>query len=104
MTETTRRQMLQSLSLTLAAGLGMSLHPAISRALDIPADVKTGTLQDVKHIVVLMQENRAFDHYFGSLNGVCGFGDKYPIPVANNKTRLKNTVWVQFNEENKEPL
>jgi len=37
------------------------------RALAIPAFHETGTIKDVKHIVILMQENRAFDHYFGSL-------------------------------------
>src|SRR5277367_6591331 len=25
----------------------------------------TGTIADVKHVVILMQENRSFDHYFG---------------------------------------
>jgi phospholipase C len=35
----------------------------------------TGTLADVKHVVFLMQENRSFDHYFGSLRGVHGFDD-----------------------------
>ena len=29
-----------------------------------------GSLRDVQHIVVLMQENRSFDHLFGALNGV----------------------------------
>jgi phospholipase C len=27
-------------------------------------------------VVILMQENRSFDHYFGALSGVRGFGDK----------------------------
>jgi phospholipase C len=33
------------------------------------------SLSDVKHVVVLMQENRSFDHYFGTLSGVRGFAD-----------------------------
>lgn len=33
------------------------------------------SLSDVKHVVVLMQENRSFDHYFGTLSGVRGFSD-----------------------------
>jgi phospholipase C len=33
------------------------------------------SLSDVKHIVVLMQENRSFDHYFGTMSGVRGFSD-----------------------------
>jgi Phosphoesterase family len=33
--------------------------------------------------VILMQENRSFDHYFGSLRGVGGFADSLPIPWPN---------------------
>ncbi|HEX4087258.1 MAG TPA: phospholipase C, phosphocholine-specific [Trebonia sp.] len=39
----------------------------------------TGTIADVKHVVILMQENRSFDHYFGTLSGVRGFGDKQAL-------------------------
>jgi phospholipase C len=35
----------------------------------------TGTIQDVQHVVILMQENRSFDHYFGAMKGVRGFND-----------------------------
>ena len=42
----------------------------------------TGTIQDAKHIVVLMQENRSFDHYYGTLRGVRGFGDRATIQLA----------------------
>jgi phospholipase C len=38
-----------------------------------------GDIRDIKHVVILMQENRSFDHYFGSLKGVQGFGDKATI-------------------------
>ena len=31
------------------------------------AHATTGTIQDVQHVVILMQENRSFDHYYGSL-------------------------------------
>ncbi|MBV9856120.1 MAG: phospholipase [Streptosporangiaceae bacterium] len=33
------------------------------------------SLSDVEHVVILMQENRSFDHYFGTLSGVRGFSD-----------------------------
>ncbi|MEV7177932.1 phosphocholine-specific phospholipase C [Kitasatospora sp. NPDC093679] len=39
----------------------------------------TGSIADVKHVVILMQENRSFDHYFGTLNGVRGFADKQAL-------------------------
>jgi phospholipase C len=34
-------------------------------------------------VVILMQENRSFDHYFGALNGVRGFADRFPIPLPD---------------------
>ncbi|MGH7953473.1 MAG: alkaline phosphatase family protein, partial [Limisphaerales bacterium] len=43
----------------------------------------TGTIQDVQHVVILMQENRSFDHYFGSLAGVCGFDDRNVLFFQN---------------------
>ncbi|WP_328461079.1 phosphocholine-specific phospholipase C [Streptomyces sp. NBC_00448] len=46
------------------------------------APAATGTLTDAKHIVILMQENRSFDHYFGTLKGVRGFADRSAIQVA----------------------
>jgi phospholipase C len=38
----------------------------------------TGSLADIEHFVLLMQENRSFDHYFGTMSGVRGFGDPSP--------------------------
>jgi phospholipase C len=43
----------------------------------------SGTIGDVKHVVILMQENRSFDHYFGTLSGVRGFGDKQALTYQN---------------------
>ena len=43
----------------------------------------TGTIADVKHVVILMQENRSFDHYFGTLSGVRGFADKQALTYQN---------------------
>jgi phospholipase C len=43
------------------------LSDSIARAPAIPANHATRSLEDVEHIVVLMQENRSFDHYFGAL-------------------------------------
>lgn len=71
-----RREFLEKSSLLLA-GLGTSsvLHPAILKALAIePAALST--FYDAEHVVILMQENRSFDHAFGALKGVRGFLDK----------------------------
>ncbi|WP_418121881.1 phosphocholine-specific phospholipase C [Chryseobacterium sp. PTM-20240506] len=71
-----RKEFLQKSGLLLA-GLGTSsvLHPSILKALTIePAALST--FYDAEHVVILMQENRSFDHAFGSLKGVRGFLDK----------------------------
>ncbi|SHN09861.1 phosphocholine-specific phospholipase C [Rhizobacter sp. OV335] len=79
---------------TLALGL---FPPAIQKALAIQANNTTGTLKDVEHIVLLMQENRSFDHYFGALNGVRGFADPFAIPVADAGAIQRRTIWSQPN-------
>jgi phospholipase C len=66
------------------------LPPSIRSALAIKANNETKSINDVKHIVILMQENRSFDHYFGTLRGVRGFGDRFPIPLESGKP-----VWFQ---------
>jgi phospholipase C len=40
----------------------------------------------LKHVVILMQENRSFDHYYGTLRGVRGFGDKQVLRYQNGTT------------------
>jgi phospholipase C len=35
--------------------------------------------------MILMQENRSFDHYFGSLSGVRGFGDQAHDPALSER-------------------
>ncbi|MEU8060626.1 phosphocholine-specific phospholipase C [Microbispora bryophytorum] len=49
-----------------------------------------GDIRDIKHVVVIMQENRSFDHYFGALKGVRGFGDRSTIVLPGGKT-----IWEQ---------
>jgi len=76
----------------LAAGAAAAnlFPPSIQRALSLPANRATGSLPDVRHVVILMMENRGFDHYFGTLKGVRGFGDRHPVPLESGKP-----VWFQ---------
>lgn len=87
MPELNRRRFLQIAGAT--AGVS-ALSSSIARAAAIPAARRSGSLRDVEHVVVLMQENRSFDHYFGSLKGVRGFGDPRPLLLENGKS-----VWHQ---------
>lgn len=83
-----RRRFLQVAGGTTAATM---LTESVARAATLPANRRTGTLEDVEHIVVLMQENRSFDHYFGTMRGVRGFGDPHPASLPSGKP-----VWHQF--------
>ncbi len=82
-----RRRFLQLAGGSVAATM---LSDSIARALAIPANRATRSLRDVEHIVVLMQENRSFDHYFGVMRGVRGFGDPHPVALPSGRP-----VWYQ---------
>ena len=70
------------------------LPESIRKALAIEPNTVTGTIQDVQHIVVFMQENRSFDHYLGHLSGVRGYNDRFPVTLPNGKP-----VWFQPRQE-----
>ncbi|WP_302183388.1 alkaline phosphatase family protein, partial [Salmonella enterica] len=59
----------------------------------INADPGT-TFYDAEHIVFLMQENRSFDHMFGSLKGVRGFNDPRAVKLPD-----ENKVWLQKDDK-----
>lgn len=85
-----RREFLKKASL-FAGGAGMMhiLPSSIQKAFAI--DPAPGsTYLDAEHIVFLMQENRSFDHTFGTLQGVRGFNDPRAITLPD-----KNPVWLQ---------
>jgi phospholipase C len=84
-----RRSFLQLLG---SAALAASFPDSIAKALSIAPNRLIGSIEDVEHIVILMQENRSFDHYFGTLNGVRGFGDPRAISLPSG-----DPVWYQPN-------
>ncbi len=86
MTSKNRRDFLRAAAHAAGSATALSMLPlGIRNALAIPANNTTGTIRDVEHIVVLMQENRSFDHYFGTLKGVRGFGDTRAIIAAERQ-------------------
>ncbi|MDW9379707.1 phosphocholine-specific phospholipase C [Chryseobacterium sp. JV558] len=91
-----RREFLEKSSLLLA-GLGTSsvLHPSILKALAIDP-VAQSTFYDAEHVVILMQENRSFDHAFGALKGVRGFLDKRAFVKQDG-----HSVFFQKNDDGK---
>ncbi|HEY4030671.1 MAG TPA: phospholipase C, phosphocholine-specific [Caulobacteraceae bacterium] len=91
-----RRSFIRAMMAT--AGAAAAFAPAIARALEIPADRRTGTLKDVAHVVILTQENRSFDHYFGTMRGVRGYGDRFAAPAPPLPGAADRTVLLQPNE------
>ncbi|MBW8806175.1 MAG: phospholipase C, phosphocholine-specific [Catenulisporales bacterium] len=99
MTAVNRRRFLQITgAATTATSLPM-LTASIARAAAVQPNRRTGTIADIEHVVILMQENRSFDHYFGTLNGVRGFGDPRPARLPNGKA-----VWHQADAKGNEIL
>src|SRR5450631_3118945 len=78
-----RREFLKFLTTAAASA---AFPASITRALELPAHSRTGNINDVKHVVFLMQENRSFDHYFGTLRGVRGFSDPRAVKLPSGKS------------------
>jgi len=89
-----RREFLKKAALLAAGGAYAGAIPAsISRALAI--DPAPGsTFLDAEHVVILMQENRSFDHCYGTLRGVRGFADPRAVTLPDG-----NPVWYQTDAE-----
>lgn len=90
----TRRDFLKKAAL-FAGGSAMagSVPSSILKAMSINPEPGS-TYLDAEHVVVLMQENRSFDHCFGTLRGVRGFNDPRAVTLPN-----KNLVWLQSNKQ-----
>lgn len=85
-----RREFLKKAALvTGGASIWSAMPFAVQRAMAISADPGT-TFYDAEHVVMLMQENRSFDHCFGTMKGVRGFNDPRAISLPD-----KNPVWLQ---------
>lgn len=76
MAHSSRRKFLKD---SVAAMGATMLPPAVQQALAAPA--ASGTLGSVAHVVILCQENRSFDHYFGAIKGARGFNDDHAATV-----------------------
>jgi phospholipase C len=105
--ELSRRQLMASMGgMALAS---FALPAALRKAIDNAPPSLLSTkrlvppLSEIKHVVVLMQENRSFDHYFGAMPGVRGFSDPNAIPgvfkQANPTTANPNNYLYPFHAD-----
>jgi phospholipase C len=82
----TRRRLITGATRLASLAAASSLMPPNLQAALAQTPNRAGSLKDVKHVVMLMQENRSFDHYFGMLSGVRGFGDANAITLSTGKS------------------
>ena len=64
-------------------------HPSPLPDADRPIDPDAGIF-NLDHLIFIVMENRSFDHYFGTMRGVRGFGDPHPVLLPSGKP-----VWFQ---------
>ena len=69
-----------------ASVMAAALMPPNVQKLMAEGPRRTGSLRDIKHVVMLMMENRSFDHYFGMMAGVRGFGDRRAMTLASGRS------------------
>lgn len=91
----TRRRLLKGTGQLASLAAASTLMPPNVRRLLAQGHPKNGSLRDIKHVVLLMQENRSFDHYFGMLAGVRGFGDPNALKLSTGRS-----VFYQPDAEN----
>ncbi|GAA2725239.1 MULTISPECIES: alkaline phosphatase family protein [Streptomyces] len=82
MSDITRRRLLGAAAGTAALSV---LPPGLQRAV-AAGPARGGSLADVRHVVLLMQENRSFDHYYGTLKGVRGFADPGALTLPSGRS------------------
>ena len=98
----TRRELLKIAAATGAAGLTGSLLNGCAGHIGTPNPTGTSAcakITDVDHVVIFIQENRSFDHYFGSYSGVRGFSDQsaaFNQPYPGNTTSSPAGVLLPF--------
>lgn len=92
----TRRRLIKGVvSMTVAAAAHTLMPRNVQRVLAM-GPPRNGSLRDIKHVVLLMQENRSFDHYFGTFANVRGFND----PKAIKLYSTGKSVFYQPDREN----
>ncbi|WP_176593836.1 alkaline phosphatase family protein [Sphingobium sp. EM0848] len=82
----TRRRLITGAAQLASMAAASTLMPPNVQRLMAQTPSRKGSLGDIRHVVMLMQENRSFDHYFGTLSGVRGFGDPKALKLSTGKT------------------
>jgi len=90
MPKVTRRSFIAGATAAAAAGVAgtgaVAAAAAETAATAGTAQAATSGLGNIQHVIVFMQENRSFDHYYGTLQGVRGFSDRTAISLPSGSS------------------
>ncbi|MBZ4014361.1 alkaline phosphatase family protein [Streptomyces purpurogeneiscleroticus] len=86
MPDLTRRRLLGSAAGAMGGAAALSLLPPSVRKAVAAGPPRHGSPDDIEHVVLLIQENRSFDHYFGTLRGVRGFADPEALTLSTGRS------------------
>jgi phospholipase C len=70
------------LALVATAGAWVALHGGAEQRTASAQSVGAQGIHKIKHVVIIMQENRSFDHYFGTFPGADGIPMKDGVPTV----------------------
>src|SRR6185437_16218534 len=105
----TRREVVRTGLAASVAGLAGSLIPGCGGHIAHPGTTGSSgcaKVTDIEHVVIFIQENRSFDHYFGTYKGVRGFADQsaaFEQPYPPNTSSLPVGVLLPFHLDTTNP-
>ncbi|HEY5836283.1 alkaline phosphatase family protein [Streptomyces sp.] len=82
----TRRRLLGSAAGAIGGSAALALLPSSVQKAVAAGPPRKSSIADIEHVVLLMQENRSFDHYFGTLSGVRGFADPDALTLSTGRS------------------
>jgi phospholipase C len=82
----TRRRLLGAGAAVVGGTALSTMAPNVAQALAQPRPSRKPSLREIEHVVLIMQENRSFDQYFGTMSGVAGFSDPHAIKLSHGRS------------------
>ncbi|MCL4538759.1 MAG: phospholipase [Bacteroidetes bacterium] len=82
----------------MAATVGIALFAVFFFVCSSPAKAQTAGIHKIKHIIIIMQENRTFDSYFGTFPGADGIPMKDGVPTVGVLDPISGKIIRPFHD------
>jgi phospholipase C len=80
-------------------GLGLNPTPSLGASTTVTPELAAAR-QRIKHVIIIMQENRSFDHYFGTFPGADGIPMQNGVPTVCNKDPKSGECAKPYHDSN----